>query len=313
MISSESPKISICIPSYNQTIYLERLLKSIRIQHFSDYEIIVSDDSTTPAVKDLVVRYDFGNRLTYFKNPASLGSPANWNAAIEKAGGKYVKLMHHDDTFADENSLGDMVSFIESNDYDYIFCNTRVENVKDPEQGRIHKIRKFTKTLKRPYLLFFGNSIGAPSTLLLKRELSFQLQYDPRYIWLVDIEYYTRLIQASRNGNFINKPLIIAYEAMEQRLTSSILQNFDLQIREHVLLYNLLAPKAGGITRFFMQVCMARLFLRAKTCNRNVIDNFYSRPGYLQIYFSILRLKPFYFIYYLLTRSLDLLRKIFIY
>lgn len=313
MINSESPKISICIPSYNQTIYLERLLQSIKIQSFTDYNIIISDDSSTDDVRQLVSRFDFGARLKYFKNPVALGSPANWNAAIERATGKYIKIMHHDDAFAGEDSLSKMVSYIEANDYDYIFCDTRIENIKDPSKGRIHKIRRFGKTVRKPYRLFFGNSLGAPSTLLLKRDSFFHLRYDTNYIWLVDIEYYARLFYLSPHGSFINKPLVITHEALEQRLTTSILLNFDLQIKEHILLYNSLAPKATGMTRFFMQVRMARLFLRAKTNNRDVLKNFYRHPKYLQAYFSTLRSKPFYFAYYFLTRSLDLLRKILFY
>jgi glycosyltransferase involved in cell wall biosynthesis len=313
MIASQNPKISICIPAYNQTFYLEKLLASIKKQTFTDYEVIISDDSTNPDAKLLANSYGFGDKLKYFRNPVPLGSPANWNAAIEKATGQYIKIIHHDDAFATEDALGEMLSYIEANNYDYIFCDTRIVNVKDEGKGRIHTIRKLRRTIQKPWLLFFGNSIGAPSTLLFKKEAFHHLQYDTGYIWLVDIEYYARLFQLSANGSNISKPLVVTHEAMEQRLTSVILANFELQIKEHILLYNYLSPKANRVTRFFMQVNLARLFLRAKTKNKELLKKFDRSPAYMQLYFSTLRFKPFYAGYYLLTRSLDLARKILFY
>jgi cellulose synthase/poly-beta-1,6-N-acetylglucosamine synthase-like glycosyltransferase len=38
-------KVSICIPVYNNPNGLKKLLDSIRIQDYKDYEVIVSDDS----------------------------------------------------------------------------------------------------------------------------------------------------------------------------------------------------------------------------------------------------------------------------
>ena len=39
------PEVSICIATYNSKDMLRRLLKSIEIQTFKDYEVIVCDDS----------------------------------------------------------------------------------------------------------------------------------------------------------------------------------------------------------------------------------------------------------------------------
>ena len=45
------PKVSICIPTYNQLKYLEKCISSILMQEYTDYEIIVSDDSTNNDVE----------------------------------------------------------------------------------------------------------------------------------------------------------------------------------------------------------------------------------------------------------------------
>ena len=40
--------ISICIPAYKHPDFLKRLLDSISIQSFRDFEVIISDDSPDP-------------------------------------------------------------------------------------------------------------------------------------------------------------------------------------------------------------------------------------------------------------------------
>ena len=45
-----NPKVSICIPTYNNAEEVERLLQSISVQEYKDYEVNISDDSTNNAI-----------------------------------------------------------------------------------------------------------------------------------------------------------------------------------------------------------------------------------------------------------------------
>jgi glycosyltransferase involved in cell wall biosynthesis len=286
------------------------LLNSITSQTLTDYEIIVSDDSTTDDVKELIDSFSFGEKLKYYRNQPSLGSPSNWNAAIQKASGEYIKIMHHDDAFNNDTALAEMVSFIEANRYDYIFTNSAIENVEDSGKNRVHSIRNFDKLVKNPYRLFFGNSIGSPSTLLIRRKLVKDLQYNPQFIWLVDMEYYIRLLQASDNTHIIPKPLVLTHDAASHRLTSKILDDFELQVTEQAMLYNYLAPGTPAIPRFFMQVYLARLLFKGRVKNQKLTRHFIQVPAGVHIYFALVKYKPLYFAFYILTRALDILRKV---
>ena len=39
------PKVSICVPTYNNCAEVAQLMRSIGEQTFSDYEVIITDDS----------------------------------------------------------------------------------------------------------------------------------------------------------------------------------------------------------------------------------------------------------------------------
>ena len=104
MADVENPVVSICVPAYKRPQNIRRLLQSIREQSFKDFEVIISDDSPDDSVKGIMGEYS-DIKINYYKNSTPLGTPANWNYAITKAKGEWIKIMHDDDWFAEDNSL----------------------------------------------------------------------------------------------------------------------------------------------------------------------------------------------------------------
>jgi glycosyltransferase involved in cell wall biosynthesis len=201
------PKVSICIPTYCQVDFLRQTLNSIVEQKYTDYEIIISDDSPNDSVKNLLLEFNFGKKLHYFSNNISLGSPENWNEAIRKANGEYIKILHHDDKLAHSNALGEFVRMLDNNpNADFGFSASRVEDIQSKS---IREHRPTTKQLQMmstmPEKLFLGNYIGAPSATIYRRKAA--MDYDNRMKWLVDIDFYIRVLQ--RNKNFSYNPEIL--------------------------------------------------------------------------------------------------------
>src|SRR5665647_1729457 len=104
--------VSICIPAYKRIADLEKLLDSIGRQTFKNFEVIITDDSPDDTVKNFCLNYHHEFELIYYKNTPPLGTPENWNEGIRKATGEWVKLMHDDDYFADDDSLALFVAAI---------------------------------------------------------------------------------------------------------------------------------------------------------------------------------------------------------
>ena len=105
-------KVSICVPAYKNPVGVERLLESIKVQSFTDYEVVVTDDSPDGSVEEVVRRADVPG-MVYVRNAARKGATGNWNEAVRHASGEYIKIMHHDDWFTDRDCLARFVEMLE--------------------------------------------------------------------------------------------------------------------------------------------------------------------------------------------------------
>ena len=122
------PKVSICIPAYENAEGIQKLLRSIEEQTYTDFEVIVSDDSRTGAVEQAVRAEAARLTVRYFRHDAPHGAAANWNACLDAAQGDYVKIMHDDDRFTFPDSLASFVRLLDEHpEADLAFSGSRQE------------------------------------------------------------------------------------------------------------------------------------------------------------------------------------------
>jgi glycosyltransferase involved in cell wall biosynthesis len=93
-----SPLITIAVPAYNRPALLAETLASIAAQTAHvPLEVIVCDDGGLKETRDAVERYsNVGFR--YHLNKVPLGAVGNWNQCLKLARGKWVMVLHEDDT-----------------------------------------------------------------------------------------------------------------------------------------------------------------------------------------------------------------------
>lgn len=92
-----TPRVSVVIPSYNNARFIEPTVDSVLAQTFTDFELIVSDHSSTDGTWELLQQYRRDARVTLRQLPPGGGAPANWTAVTEEAGGELLKLVCGDD------------------------------------------------------------------------------------------------------------------------------------------------------------------------------------------------------------------------
>lgn len=244
------PKVSICIPAYKQVELLRKTLQSVLMQDFADYELILTDDSPDDSVELLCSEFDFNGRLIYKRNQPSLGSPSNWNAAMKMATGSYVKILHHDDYFTVPYALSKFVEQMDNNpEAALVFCATKIE-FHGTGQVKIHRCSQQHQfeLIHSPEQLVITNRIGAPSAVMVRNNQ--QILFDEQLKWLVDIDWYIRLLQEKKELVSIHEPLICTVHGSAGQVTQSVQQDRLIQIKEHVLVFDKLNPSPAMLKRF---------------------------------------------------------------
>lgn len=231
------PYISICIPAYKQAGMVRRLLDSIVSQSFKNFEVIITDDSADNAIALLSAEYSNLLPLTYFHNTIPLGTPENWNQAIRLAKGKWIKLMHQDDWFVDNNVLKKFyeysVSYPDIRFFFSAFANHDLEK-KNIDEVRCNWFQLLLLRLS-PLHLFKKVYVGNPSCTMIRRDV--ELMYDRRLKFVVDFEYYIRCFQSGTRWKYIDDCLIhVGFHP--NQVTKSTFLVPEVQIPENNLLIN---------------------------------------------------------------------------
>ncbi len=104
---SGTPLVSIIIPVHNREATIERCLRSVFAQLFTDFEVIAVDDASTDASLAML-RATPDPRLLVLSHATNRGVCPARNTGIARARGEWVVLLDDDDEFASPAALGRM-------------------------------------------------------------------------------------------------------------------------------------------------------------------------------------------------------------
>ena len=111
-------KVSILMPTYNDSKFIKRSLDSIMMQSYKNYEILICNDGSTDDTEEIIKEYiktnDKEGKISYYyeENADQLNAIIK---LIPQITGDYVYILHSDDLLYDENTLKNMVAYMEKN------------------------------------------------------------------------------------------------------------------------------------------------------------------------------------------------------
>lgn len=124
-----APKISVIMSIYNQwnSTYLDQAVMSILNQTFGDFEFIIYDDGSDPAICSQLEKYaQLDSRVVLIRSPENCGLAYSLNTCIDVARGKYLARMDDDD-ISDQERLAIQYEYMEHHpEIAYVGCNARL-------------------------------------------------------------------------------------------------------------------------------------------------------------------------------------------
>lgn len=110
------PTVSVIIPNYNYSRYLEARLESVLGQDYTDMEVIILDDASTDNSLEIINKFASDGRISHIVvNERNTGNPfLQWKRGIQLAEGQYIWIAESDD-WAEKDFLSSMVRELDKN------------------------------------------------------------------------------------------------------------------------------------------------------------------------------------------------------
>jgi abequosyltransferase len=217
---SESPLLTIAIPTFNRSRYLSRLLESLlpQLAGESRVELLISDNASTDETQAILDRYrEGGMPFRKIRNEANIGPDANFEQCFLEASGKYIWIIGDDDAVLRGGVavILDLLSEGErTGEYDVVHLRGKEIGYEDmpPEIGGqpvfeiIHDARTFA--LKTHVFLTFitANIINKRRVLSLPHRPFSELIGTN----LAQLSWTYTAIRYFRKGAFLREPIIVA-------------------------------------------------------------------------------------------------------
>lgn len=196
------PKVSVIMPVYNASAYVEKAINSILNQTFINFELLVFNDGSSDQSSE-VVRSIKDNRIRFFDYDQNSGYVKHLNEGLLLARGEYIARMDADDIALPERFTRQVALL--DNEPKVVLCGTAMETF-----GSAKRIVNFPVTDKEiKDFMPFNNPIGHPTVMFRKHIVQqHNLAYNSDYM---PAEDYKLWYDFSKVGELRNLPEILLH------------------------------------------------------------------------------------------------------
>ena len=193
--------MSVVVPAYQNARYIERTIRSVLAQTYSDFELLIADHSSTDGTADIVGRFGDDRRVRLMSTEAGGGAERNWRRVTDQAQGRYLKLVCGDDLIY-PGCLDAQVSALERHPSAAVAASRRdLIDVADRPLLRSRGLTGLDGLVPGPVALRAlvragTNLLGEPGCVLLRTDAVREVGgWSARFPYLIDQYLYMRVLQ----------------------------------------------------------------------------------------------------------------------
>jgi glycosyltransferase involved in cell wall biosynthesis len=205
-------RVSVIIPCYNQSLYLNECLNSVYIQTYKNWECIIINDGSEDNTEEIALNWtskDVRYRYFYKKN-GGLSSARNYG--LRKANGDVIQFLDSDDLI-EKNKLANEVDFLANNEkIDLVYSSAKFffnDNQEETFLSREKDSSDWTFNRINPQFNFIRSisdwNIMVVSAPLLRKLLCEKVGFfDENLKSLEDWDYWIRCILSGASFHYLN-------------------------------------------------------------------------------------------------------------
>jgi glycosyltransferase involved in cell wall biosynthesis len=232
--SPAAPRVSIVVPAWNAADFIVKTLNTVAEQTFTDFEIIVVDDGSSDATKEVVDRFlkDRALRGRCIKQDNKKIAGAR-NTGIRAAEAELISFLDHDDLWFPNKLERVTAEFDAYPDADLVCHDENI--VKD---GALVRVSHNGPLVDNMYerLLFEGNALSPSATTVKKSKLleAGLFREDPEFNTVEDYDLWMRLARICRM--YFLDEILGEYQLVERGASNKIVYhnaNLEHLLRDH--------------------------------------------------------------------------------
>ncbi len=198
--SGRPPRVSVVVPTFNNSRHIDATVHSILSQTYGDFELIVSDHSSTDGTWERLRAMPADPRISLMRVPPGGGAPANWDAVTQRATGEFIKLVCGDDILY-PTSLAEQVAAFDRHPDAVLVASQRdivdeagVPVVRGRGVQHLHGLVDGRKAVRRS-VRAGTNIFGEPACVLVRRQVLLDSGgWDSRSPFLLDQATWSRVL-----------------------------------------------------------------------------------------------------------------------
>jgi glycosyltransferase involved in cell wall biosynthesis len=200
------PRISIITPSFNQASFLEQTISSVIGQGYPNLEYIVIDGGSSDGSVEIIRKFESG--IAYWVSEADRGQAHAINKGLQRATGDIIAYLNSDDYYL-EGALSRVAEhFICHPEVDLFHGRCRVVDEHGTNIGvRSGSITRYEEILDLWDVWWKKRNFVQPEVFWTKRITDEIGPFREDLHWVMDYEYWLRMLRARCGVDFINAEL----------------------------------------------------------------------------------------------------------
>jgi glycosyltransferase involved in cell wall biosynthesis len=216
---------SIILPTYNRAHRIEKAIKSILEQSFSDWELIIVDDASIDDTEGVIQPYLSDSRIRYIKNESNQERCVSRNTGIQNAKGEYICFLDSDDYHLPDH-LERLYTFLQNHQFPKNFTFTNAFNETEERERSDRYCPDFQSV--DPFTYFLRYTVN-PQRWCVHQAVMLQHLFDPEVTICEDMDTSLRMAAAGIPIHQINE-LTTIYVAASDSFTHSDSKKWEKEL-----------------------------------------------------------------------------------